>query len=1231
MRPAARRTARRAALALALALATGLPAAGAAAQESDQEIYHISGSGPFSSRREGDVRITSMDGFKLESDSLVITADRAERHQDDARGTDELYFIGSVVIVEGRTRITGERGHYDRWPRIAKVTGAVRILDGESEIRCREAIYERRTQRIVLRGDVEIEQPGSIIRARRIHYQRDTGFAEAWADVEVHDLDGGTVLRGEHGTWDRRRSQAVMDDAPTLVHVPEAGDTVRVRARRMSQRRADSLAVAVGDVRYDRGESTAFCDSAVFLQARDRLLLFGEPRLLRRGGELTGEAMRLRFAEGELVGMEVDGDARFLDEPADPRVFAGMRSEIAGERFRIAFADGDINLVEVQGQPRSLYIPPLGDDGRASLNEARGDSMALRFADGEISEVRIFGDAEGRYRYVDDWPARLGAPTAVPADSTATPDSAAAAATPDSAAAVPPGIAAGDSAAAGARFMSRAQEIRYRARDILYRSEDERVYLEGKAEVESEDFTLEARAIRFDSRQDFLDARGEPVLIDKNDRLYGQLMEYDIDRREGLVHEGATRYGEGFYSGERLKRTESDRLYVEESRYTTCEYAPPHYHFQVDRMMVKIGDKVVGAPVRFYLGDVPLFYLPFMFSNLERGRRSGFLQPDFEFGITLNQDKPQRFIRDIGYYWALSEFADLTARGDFIERRSLYGSLSYRYYRRYFLGGSVRSNLSYDVSRDLRSDAVSWGLRGTHVQEIGERTRLNATVDFVSSEQLREIDHYTVEETVNQRLTSNVGLSRTWDNVSLNASYRRTQILNQEDDNPATDNLLRDESLPVSLSTTSIPLWPGGERYGGLRGALAKLKLKPSIRYSRAVKTYESRRSTSESASTGTSLGFNWKLGFVNVRPSVSFSDNWSRSDVGIQETRYVPFGPGGGPEQGAPATPEGETLPLDQTLVTVTEDGTHSLQWSGSATATTKFYGLFYPRLGRLSGLRHTITPSVTWRYSESRGKTFSLARRLNFSLDNTLDLKLGEGEQVTRKTGLLKWSLSSGYDLNKTREQLPWDDLTSTLRFSPVSNLSFQLGHRWDVDRGEQLSTTLSGSLNLSGQFRYGRVEQEERRRNVVSERESGLAPAAADSAAEETEEAEEFDPLAPLADGPRHGSRMGDAQSWRLGLSFSLNRTQTSKPSPTVALGGSVQLTRNWKLEYRTNLRLEDGELGSQTLNITRDLHCFEATFSRLVFQGREQYYFRIFLKAHPEDIKIESGDRGVGYGY
>ena len=99
----------------------------------------------------------------------------------------------------------------------------------------------------------------------------------------------------------------------------------------------------------------------------------------------------------------------------------------------------------------------------------------------------------------------------------------------------------------------------------------------------------------------------------------------------------------------------------------------------------------------------------------------------------------------------------------------------------------------------------------------------------------------------------------------------------------------------------------------------------------------------------------------------------------------------------------------------------------------------------------------------------------------------------------------------------------------------------------------------------------------------------------------------------------------------MSFSLNQTANASPSPTISLNGRISLTENWKAEYRTSLNMDDGSLRGQTISLTRDLHCWEATFSRLVINDVEQYYFRIFLKAHPDDIKLESGDRSAGYRF
>ena len=1238
-------------LAALCGLSTGLPAQPAAPVQPPPgaEVYIITGDN-FQRSQRGQIVLSTLDQVHLTSDSMQITARHAERREDARLGLDGLLLQGDVVAIEGKTRITGDNGHYDRWRKVARVDGNVRIWDGETEIFCREAEYERISQRIHLKGDVKVIQEGSLTYGNRIVYLRDSGHVEAFESVELHDLESRSILRGEHGSYDRELDVAQMDSLPRLTVVEAEEDTVRVAADFMRQIRSDSLAIATGNVRYLRGDSEALCDSAVYYQGRDVLELYGRPRLLQEKSVLSGESMTLFFNGSELIAMDVDGKASYVDEPADQRVFPGQASKIEGDNFHVRFRDGLISTVEVQGKPRSFYIPSVEEVGRAAVNEVTGDSMYLAFSEGILDEVRIFGSAEGRYRYLDNWRSKtagamldgmLSAESGAPESSNAAASDSLPlfaadslfsrpSALPDSVFALDPG---------SDEFNELSTTIKYRARDIVYKSRINRVYLEGEAEVENDEFILAAKTIRFDARDDFLDARGEPLLIEKDERLYGRLMEYSMDSKHGLIHEGSTRFGEGYYSGARLKKKDDGNIYVANSEYTTCEYDPPHFHFETDRMTMRTGDKVVGAPVRFYLGNIPLFYLPFIFSNLERGRRSGFLQPDFEFGISLDGNKPRRFVRDIGYFFALSDYADLTTEMDFVEDQSLFGSLRYRYYRRYFLGGSVHSNLTYDRSKSLASRQNSWGLRGTHSQDFSEDTRLSANVDFVSSESLRDIDNYTVEETINQRLSSNLSFSQKWDNVSLTTSYSRTQILGQEDADAATDNLLVDERIPVSIATTSIPLWPGGAQTG-IRGALAKLKLKPSLRYSRNKKSYETRSTVSESASTGSSLGFNYNLAFINLRPSVSVSENWSRSNIPVSSVISAPLGLGDGPADAVPLGLPGVTDDLGTTVVETVEPGEFSHRWSASTSASTRFYGIFYPRIGRLSGIRHTVAPSATWTYSESRGERFSLSRRLGLSLDNTIDLKFGDEDDVVRKTGVLNWGLRTGLDLTKKGEEREWDNLSSSLRLSPIPGLTFSMSQSFDPNRGQKLNSTLSSSLSLSGKFGYGKVEKGERQSNVVASREGNLIDSERAQAVEDSllaidgdgfrAQEDQFDPLMPFSE--RGGSRGAGApgrQNWNLGLSFSLNQTPTSRPSPSVALGGSITLTENWSIDYRTNLRLEDGELGSQTLNVTRDLHCWEATFSRLVFQGREQYYFRIFLKAHSEDIKIESGDRSAGF--
>ncbi len=198
--------------------------------------------------------------------------------------------------------------------------------------------------------------------------------------------------------------------------------------------------------------------------------------------------------------------------------------------------------------------------------------------------------------------------------------------------------------------------------------------------------TLIGKNITYSADLELLDATGRPLLIEGADKLYGDRMDYDLEVGAGLVRQGTTKFMDGYYNGETIAKVGDDVLKVWNSTYTTCDLKVPHYHLTSDRMKVYLDDKVVTGPLVLYLGDTPLIALPFFAQNIRRGRRSGILRPEFEFGITSQKD---RFIRNVGYYWATNDYTDFTFIADFNENRSFRFYIDNRYKLRYVFDGGL--------------------------------------------------------------------------------------------------------------------------------------------------------------------------------------------------------------------------------------------------------------------------------------------------------------------------------------------------------------------------------------------------------------------------------------------------------------------------------------------------------------------------------------------------------------
>jgi hypothetical protein len=362
------------------------------------------------------------------------------------------------------------------------------------------------------------------------------------------------------------------------------------------------------------------------------------------------------------------------------------------------------------------------------------------------------------------------------------------------------------------------------------------------------------------------------------------------------------------------------------------------------------------------------------------------------------------------------------------------------------------------------------------------------------------------------------------------------------------------------------------------------------------------------------------KVGFMSLSPQLSASEQHKRiskdawQHVVIDKTKDPP----------------------DATIVrggqSVTSDNTVNLSTGVSANAN--LYGTFYPEIGALRGIRHTVTPSATYSYTPSiQGRQPN--SRVSLSLKNAIDLKVasggddaekGEGEKTetepgdkeeekTRKlSGVLMWSLSTSLGLDQRTDEYKWSRISSLVNLR-VLGTNVSLNQSLDPYQWNVLNTSLSSSVSFRGTHPFGRATEEApRERNVAAaDTIEGAVGIDQGGASEKEKEAVE-----------------GKGLPWDLALAFSYSKaTGFDQASSTLNLGGSVELTRGWTFTYRSTYNVIDRDFLGDYFGITRDLHCWEMSFSRQKLGEEWEFYFRINVKTHPE-IYAEQGSRGLGGG-
>lgn len=1089
---------------------------------------------------------------------------------------ERLWAVGDARLVDDVTGVIveGQNLRYDRRESLAMATGdptaVFRDADTDIHVASERMTYDPRTKEAVAEGDVRIRRESMEATCGRAVFYRETDVALLGEDPELRD--GGTVVKGE------QIELLVPEPGRRIVKVSGGAE---VSNRFLEDRARPEPPEAFEGVPPDRPEPGEA--ERVIEEARERVREAGE-EVRRRVDLPEGALSEEPIVEGEpakeaveaalaAVGAEAEEEDALPDsvaaegevepDPTPPWLqipSAELPTEnlLFGDEITMYFTDDAVERVVVVGHGRSKFFPNEQQGELTEWNDVRGDTLHVWFTASEIDSVHVLGSGSGEYR--------------LPAGN--------------------------DAGLADDELRARGKLVDYRAPRIRYLRDAETMHLDEGAEVHYKTMTLTSGKIDFEARREIMTAGGDPapVLVDREDELRGDRMNYHLPSGKGEIVGGRTRFEAGYYRGEDIWKMDEDVLAVNHAEFTTCDLEEhPHYHFACRRMKIYLDDKMVAQPVVLKIRDIPVFALPFYMTSLRKDRHSGFLLPNLELGV---DDDRGRFVRNLGYYWAPSDYADVTATVDFYPGRDQFvGYLNTRYNLRYRFQGRVGLKYNRDAVLDRKETAVEV----QHEQNFSDTMRLTADARFLSSSSIyQDIDD-------SQRLNRDLRSHATFTKQFAGSRNLRVEVNRQE--NLDTGSLT--ETLPtVAFTQPSSPITGkktrtavGEEDEGSWldevywkldgRGANQRTKNTAGVEEKHIGSTLTGRLTSTQNV-----------LGALRISPAVDGEATW------IDEDRT------------------GEHNALRAT-------------YNGSLTARTDLYGTLLRSIGPVRGFRHVVRPSVSWTWAPEfreyfyveegdttgtlRDRFFSFGgipgtqrktNRMSASLGNLIQTKVARGESESR------------YDLFNFNTTISYDFLAEETGRKPLSNLNNSLNvlsaspinQTWSVAHDPYTWNLLSSSVTtraaLSSRLFGG----------------EGREPAGGDAYGYGGDSfGEGYDDPVGGGRSPRPVGERFHAGEWQATVSHTARRGATSgSGSSNLVFNGSWSPTAKWRVSFDYNYDLKEGVNTAQSFSVLRTIHCWQLEFDRRLLGGDWQYYLRINVTDLP-DLQLERGDRAGSRGF
>lgn len=814
----------------------------------------------------------------------------------------------------------------------------------------------------------------------------------------------------------------------------------------------------------------------------------------------------------------------------------------------------------------------------------------------------------------------------------------------------------------------------FSSKDSMLLVRRDSAFMYGTSQVQYGQFKIDAEQIDLDLKNNTVYAlgkvdstgeeQGRPVFSEDGTDYEAHTMRYNFGTRKGILYDIVTQQGEGYLHGGIAKKDSDDTYFFQNGKYTTCDdHDHPHFYFQITRGKMKPGKNVVTGPTYLVLAGLPLpLAVPFGYFPFSKEYSSGIIFPTFGDDYTRGF-----YLRDGGYYLALSDNIDLALTGEVYTKGSWGLSARSTYVKRYKYSGNF--NISYlksiygDKGLPDYSKQTNFQILWSHSQDskANPSMSLSASVNFTTSGYTRnDLNSYysnaftenTKSSTVN--MTYRIPNSKWSISASMNVS-QRTQ----------------DSTISVGFPNLNITM-----------SQVAPFKRKRAVGsekwYEKIKMSYSGQLQNSLTAKQDEffkkSLIKDWRNGmrhtvpinatfnifkYLNLTPSITLNDRMYTSKVNRQ---------------------------WDPNAAVEICDTTYSLynvwDFNASVSLDTKVYGFWKPMkfLGdKVKMIRHVMTPTISFSgapdfgssffgyygkylrpgsdgvvqevvYSKFPNATFGVPGRgksgsLSFSLANNLEMKVKTDDSIGEKKISLIENFTVSQSYNFAADSLNWSNINTSILLRLTKNFNLNLNAVWDVytyqlnaqgnpvrvniprwKAGKGIGRLSSTGTSFSYTFNNDTFRRKKKNDKNPKDNNNDNRPMTGDKYGDRRKN--EGDDGIDLSDD----GYMKWEVPWSLSVNYSIGYSYgtfnyekleyNSRITQNLSFSGNINPTKNWNFSFSASYNFDTHKLAYMNCSIGRDLHCFAMRASFVPVGPYKSYNFHISVKSSMlSDLKYD----------